>query len=178
MEFLSEKEAFGHIINSNYMYKSLIIRSIITSIISFIVVVLALAIPHTIHADLNNLKPEAKQPTLVHNGHLTLCKLNKENYHVVKTIKTIVTAYSSTPDQTDDTPFITASGKHVANGVIAYNKLPFGTKVRIPELYGNKIFTVWDRMHQRMKHFDIWFADTQEAKNFGAKITTIEVVES
>ena len=95
-----------------------------------------------------------------------------------KTIRAVLTAYSSTPDQTDDTPFITASGKHVANGVIAYNKLPFGTKVRIPELYGNKIFTVWDRMHQRMKHFDIWFADTQEAKNFGAKITTIEVVES
>jgi 3D (Asp-Asp-Asp) domain-containing protein len=92
----------------------------------------------------------------------------------------MVTAYSSTPDQTDDTPFITASGKHVADGIIANNMLPFGTKVRFPALYGDKIFVVQDRMHSRkgLYHADIWFADTQEAKEFGAKITNIEVLES
>jgi 3D (Asp-Asp-Asp) domain-containing protein len=100
---------------------------------------------------------------------------------VVKTIKMVVTAYSSTPDQTDETPFDTASGKRVADGIIANNGLPFGTKVRIPKLFGDKIFTVEDRMHKRkgLYHADIWFPTYKEAKNFGAKYNVeIEVLES
>src|SRR3989344_6760428 len=38
---------------------------------------------------------------------------------VVKTMRLYVTGYSSTEDQTDDTPFITASGKHVRDGLVA-----------------------------------------------------------
>ena len=99
---------------------------------------------------------------------------------VAKTIKMVVTAYSSTPEQTDNTPFITASGKNVADGIVANNMLPFGSKVRIPELYGDKIFVVEDRMHQRKGkyHLDIWFPEYSQAKNFGAQITNIEVIES
>lgn len=149
-------------------------------IIIVIFVIASLAMPHAIKADAG--APEAKitSPTLVKNGRLTICKLDKSSYEVVKTVKMMVTAYSSTPDQTDDTPFITASGKKVTDGIIANNMLPFGTKVRIPELYGEKIFVVQDRMHQRKGryHADIWFQDHQEAKEFGAKITTLEVVES
>jgi len=98
----------------------------------------------------------------------------------VKTIKVIVTAYSSTPEQTDDTPFITASGKEVADGIIANNMLPFGTKVRIPKLYGDKIFVVEDRMNRRKSdyHIDIWFPTYTQAKNFGVKTVDIEVLES
>src|SRR3989338_5716193 len=40
-----------------------------------------------------------------------------------------VTAYSSTPDQTDGDPLITASGEMVRNGIIAANFLPMHTKV-------------------------------------------------
>ena len=70
-----------------------------------------------------------------------------------------VTAYSSSPDETDNTPFITASGKTVRDGVVATNVLPFGTKIKIPSLFGDKIFTVEDRMHRRMKNvMDIWMA--------------------
>ena len=99
---------------------------------------------------------------------------------VVKIIKMIITAYSSTPDQTDDTPFITASGKRVADGIAANNGLSFGTRFMIPELYGDKIFTVEDRMHKRKGkyHVDIWFATYKDAKNFGAKITDVQVLES
>ncbi len=98
----------------------------------------------------------------------------------IQTIKMVVTAYSSTPEETDDTPFITASGRTVEDGIVANNLLPFGTEVMIPEVYGDKIFVVEDRMHQRKGyyHLDIWFADTQEAKNFGAKRVYIEVLES
>ncbi|MBI2036999.1 MAG: hypothetical protein HYT14_01400, partial [Candidatus Liptonbacteria bacterium] len=53
-----------------------------------------------------------------------------------------ITAYSSTPEETDSTPFITASGTHVRDGVVAANFLPFGTAVKIPELYGDRLFVV------------------------------------
>lgn len=94
-------------------------------------------------------------------------------------IGVVVTAYSSTPWQTDDTPFITASGSKVRDGIIANNYLAFGTKVRIPELYGDKIFVVEDRMSWKKGdyHFDIWFPDYSQALNFGAKRTYIEILE-
>ncbi len=118
--------------------------------------------------------------SLVKNGKLTVCKIDPESYEVIKKVKMTITAYTSTPDQTDDSPFITASNKQVADGIIANNMLPFGTKVRIPELYGDKIFVVEDRMHSRkgLYHADIWMEDLQDAKNFGAKTAYIEVLES
>jgi len=58
----------------------------------------------------------------------------------------VVTAYSSTYDQTDSTPFITASGSYVSDGTVACNFLRFGDRVRFPEVYGDKIFIVEDRM--------------------------------
>lgn len=79
-----------------------------------------------------------------------------------------ITAYSSTEDQTDSTPFIAASGKHVYDGMIAANFLPFGTQVKIPELFGDKIFIVQDRMNRRFTNrVDIWFPNRQEAIKFG-----------
>jgi 3D (Asp-Asp-Asp) domain-containing protein len=91
----------------------------------------------------------------------------------------VITAYSSTEDQTDSTPFITASQKQVADGIVANNMLPFGTQVKIPELYGDKVFTVEDRMHYRKGnyHLDIWFPTREEATEFGVKTAYIEVIE-
>ncbi|MFA5086357.1 MAG: 3D domain-containing protein [Candidatus Paceibacterota bacterium] len=94
-------------------------------------------------------------------------------------IKVIATAYSSTEWQTDDTPFVTANGSEVRDGIIANNMLPFGTEIKLPELYGNKVFTVEDRMHSRKSKYqiDIWFPTLEEAKAFGVKETYIEVLE-
>jgi len=88
------------------------------------------------------------------------------------------TAYSSTPEETDEDPFITASGIWVKDGIVANNLLPFGTKIRLPELYGDKVFVVEDRMNSRKGyyHFDIWFASKKEALQFGAKNTYVEVL--
>lgn len=95
-----------------------------------------------------------------------------------------ITGYSSTPDQTDDTPFITASGAYVRDGIIAANvyvngrRIPFGTLVRIPEIYGDKIFIVEDRMNVRYtNNIDIWFPERSLAKTFGSKKAVIEIVE-
>ena len=97
-----------------------------------------------------------------------------------KTFTLPITAYTSEVAQTDDTPCITASGLDVCNrdveNVIAANFLPIGTHVRIPELYGNRVFTVQDRMNARYdKHVDVWLKDLGEAKQFGLKFSKIEV---
>lgn len=105
-------------------------------------------------------------------------------FKVIRTHTVRATGYSSTPGQTDDTPFITASGTYVRDGIIAANfhingkRVPFGTLVRIPEIYGEKVFVVEDRMNSRYtNNIDIWFAETSSARSFGSKKVTIEVVE-
>jgi 3D (Asp-Asp-Asp) domain-containing protein len=88
-----------------------------------------------------------------------------------------VSAYSSTVDQTDDSPFITARNTYVRDGIVATNFLPFGTAIKIPAIYGDKIFIVEDRMNRRYKtNVDIWMADRQSALKFGRKNLVIEVL--
>ncbi|HVZ11141.1 MAG TPA: hypothetical protein VG941_01855 [Candidatus Paceibacterota bacterium] len=87
------------------------------------------------------------------------------------------TGYSSTPDQTDDSPFITAKGTYVRDGIIAANFLPFGTVVKIPDVFGDKIFVVEDRMNKRYTNrIDVWFSDTPSALKFGLKTVKIEIL--
>lgn len=93
-----------------------------------------------------------------------------------------ITAYNSEPGQTDDSPCITANGYNLCkNGKedsIAANFLPFGTKVRIPELFGDRVFVVRDRMHHRFtKRVDVWMAKRDKAIKFGIKSANIEIVE-
>jgi 3D (Asp-Asp-Asp) domain-containing protein len=126
--------------------------------------------------------PQASTAEFSNNTHASYVakESNKEEQKNVKKIKVFLTAYSSTPDQTDSDPFVTASGKYVEDGIVANNMLPFGTKIRIPELYGDKIFEVQDRMHRRKSdyQFDIWFPERQLAVNFGVKTAEIEILEN
>jgi len=95
-----------------------------------------------------------------------------------KVVHAVITAYTSTPNQTDDTPFIAAWGDRVYDGMIAANWLPRGTKIRIPSLYGDKIFTVADRMNSRYGYgrLDIWMDTTRtEARKFGVQRVDVEV---
>lgn len=93
-------------------------------------------------------------------------------------IDVLVTAYSSTPEETDDTPFTTAAGTSVRDGVVANNLLPFGTRIRIPGIFGEKIFTVEDRMHWRKSGYqvDVWFPAKGDALSFGVKSAYIEII--
>ncbi|RJQ28755.1 hypothetical protein C4565_03300 [Candidatus Parcubacteria bacterium] len=100
-----------------------------------------------------------------------------ETKAIVQSRKVWITAYSSTPEETDDTPFITAMGTTVRDGIIATNLLPFGTQVKIPELFGNKVFVVEDRMHSRKKNnVDIWMSSKQDALEFGIAYTDIVIL--
>lgn len=89
-----------------------------------------------------------------------------------------LTAYSSTPDQTSGNPFITASGARVHDGTVAANCLEFGTRVKFPELYGDKVFVVEDRLAARMgcSTIDIWFPDRGSALQFGRRHSVAHVL--
>jgi len=86
------------------------------------------------------------------------------------------TAYTSRAAETDDSPFIAAWGDHVFWGMIASNAYPRGTKIQIPEYYGDKMFIVSDRMNQRYyHHIDIWMPDLDDARNWGSRYVEIKV---
>ena len=88
-----------------------------------------------------------------------------------------ITAYSSRVQETDSTPFTTASGTRVRDGVVAANWLPIGAKVKIPTLFGDKIFVVEDRMAPKNAHkLDIWFSTTKAAMRFGIKRARVEIL--
>ncbi|MEK7644415.1 MAG: hypothetical protein AAB390_03885 [Patescibacteria group bacterium] len=103
-------------------------------------------------------------------------------------IRTVVaTAYSSDPAQTDDTPCQPAMSKFnlcqnfAKTGVedtIAANFLPLGTKTRFPEMFGDRIFTVRDRMNTRyngQSRIDFWMNEKADAVQFGVKRMKMEI---
>ena len=100
-------------------------------------------------------------------------------------LEVTVTAYSSTPDQTDATPFVTASGRRVRPGIVAVSRdleargLTFGTRLVITDVGGpgcgavaqelvGKTLEVDDRMHRRKRRqLDVWMPSRAEALRFG-----------
>lgn len=96
-----------------------------------------------------------------------------------KVVQVVLTAYTSSHDETDDTPFVTASGSVVRPGVAASSFLPFGTKFRVPRLFGEKVFVVEDSMNLRYegsKIVDLWFETKNDAQDFGKKMANIEII--
>lgn len=90
----------------------------------------------------------------------------------------VASAYTSEPRQTDDTPYLSANGSFVYDGMIAANGLPFGTLVRFPDMFGDKVFRVDDRMNTRYgaDRIDIWMTDIKDARSFGMKRLKMEIV--
>jgi 3D (Asp-Asp-Asp) domain-containing protein len=113
------------------------------------------------------------------NSLIPTANPNNPDPKVSRKMNVVITAYSSTIHETDETPLITAAGTMVKDGVVANNLLPFGTRIRIPKIYGDKIFVVEDRMNLKAGnyHIDIWEDSRQDALDFGAKRTYIEVLE-
>ena len=96
---------------------------------------------------------------------------------VLLEFEAIITGYSSTFEETDSTPYITASNKVVGQGIIACPiNFPFGTMVLIK----NKEYRCEDRMAYRFRngdHFDIWFSSKKEAKEFGRQKLIVSIFE-
>ena len=96
----------------------------------------------------------------------------------IKILKVDITAYTSTVHECDADPFVTADGTLVRDGIVAINSLPFGTLVRIPKYFGDRVFVVHDRMSVRYsRRVDIWMSDKTAMRKWGLKRNvTIEVV--
>lgn len=93
-------------------------------------------------------------------------------------IEAIITAYS--PLETDETPYETAAGTIPKEGkTVANNFLPLGTLIKIPEIFGEEILIVEDRMNSRIKgnRFDVFFENQQKAIEFGIKKTYVEILD-
>lgn len=103
----------------------------------------------------------------------------------LRKIWVLATAYSSTPDQTDDTPCVTANGYDLCSAyetqgegnTIAANFLFFNQQVKLPDIFGGKILVVRDRMNQRYGRgrIDVWLPTREEAKQFGVKWVEMEI---
>jgi len=87
-----------------------------------------------------------------------------------------VTAYSSTPDQTDSTPFNTATGEHVYWGGVAANSLSINSRVHFIGYHDELSFRVNDRMHPRFgNRIDIWFPTRAQAQAWGKQRVEVEI---
>ena len=89
-----------------------------------------------------------------------------------------VTAYTSDPAETSNHPLITASGGMVYDGEVAANFLPFGTRIQIPSLFGNKVFVVEDRTSAKFSgRVDIWMSTISKAIDFGIRHAQIVILD-
>lgn len=108
----------------------------------------------------------------------------EKRFTLLPPLQVVVTGYSSTPDQTDSTPFLTASMTQVRRGVIALSRDLIRTyNPRAPFRYGDRVtvegigeFVVEDTMHERYRRrADIWFESADEAIQWGKKTLKISL---
>lgn len=91
------------------------------------------------------------------NEQLVVALVPKVEREVRFTKKVTATAYSSDVHQTDSTPFGPAMAMDFRDEVakngfvncIAHNDLRLGTEVRFPDMFGDTVYTVCDRMNAR-----------------------------
>ncbi|MBI2410267.1 MAG: 3D domain-containing protein [Candidatus Kerfeldbacteria bacterium] len=123
-------------------------------------------------------QPQEEQLIVSPTNAVELPAIEQAEPRVLRRYHSQVTYYLSLPEQTDGDPFTTASGTHVHEGTVAANCLPFGTKLRMPDLFGDRILTVEDRLNARHGCFiiDVWMPERQA--HFGAPITNVEIVEN
>lgn len=121
---------------------------------------------------------QKKTSTIISNDKVFTIP-EKSRPETIKTIRMDATAYTSRVEECDGSPFITADGSVVRDGIIATNVLPIGTKVRLPTVYGDKIFEVRDRMNSRYTYrLDVWMSDYNEMTHFGLKRNIpVEILE-
>ena len=101
-------------------------------------------------------------------------KINFGDFRIIgESFVANVSAYSSSPDETDDSPFISANQNKVFKGLIACPRtFEFGTYFLIQ----GKLYYCGDRFNKRfellrnkdnMLHLDIWMETKEEAIEFG-----------
>jgi len=137
--------------------ENLLVRAII---VGFLAALTVLAFPHSTKAKTEKFPVASERQAL-------------------RTIWVVATAYSSDRYQTDNTPCIPANGYDLCahfkqygyGNTIAANFLPLETQVRLPDLFGQQVFVVRDRMNERYGpgRIDIWMPSRESAQAFGVK---------
>ena len=118
-------------------------------------------------------------------------KLNEERQRLTRqmaelkdiNIKEVtLTAYSPTVEECGPEPHTTASNVKVRRGIVAVSRdlfdqgWVFGKKVYVK---GHGVYEIADLMSKRYtKRMDIFFPDTEEAKQFGIKQVTVALLAS
>lgn len=110
--------------------------------------------------------------------YYTSSGVKKEKLIPHEFVRAEVSAYTSSVDETDDTPWINAAGTRPGPGSIACPaRYEFGTKVIIEE----RTYVCDDRMHKKYAsgdYFDVWFLYKRDAFNWGRRNIEIIVLES
>jgi 3D (Asp-Asp-Asp) domain-containing protein len=139
------------------------------------------------HADGRITNPEVKtllamqrEQDKIEKYHNDIIQLQNELHQAKElqfAVPVSITAYNPEPDQTDDTPFITASAAHVRDGIVALSydlertlELEFGDIVVLETRNGQHLgeFEFQDRMNKRWRNkVDIFMWKLQDAKKFG-----------
>jgi 3D (Asp-Asp-Asp) domain-containing protein len=142
-------------------------------LVVFIVMAILLSAPIVLLAQAGKNGGPGERGVEQHTTPTPVVKLKLEQ-PTYETITATVTAYSSTPDQTDDSPFITAYGTRVREGIVANNCLGFGEKVVI----GESEYVVEDVGARRhgCHWFDIWMPTRQEALEWGRQEKTVTIL--
>ena len=152
------------------------------------VIALSVILPKTVHVDETLLASQPNETTVgimvdaMQNETRGFGSLPEADLGTpTRTMRIPITAYASLPEQTDSTPCITANGfnvcEHGIEDTIAANFLKYGTRVKMPEVFGDRVFVVRDRMNKRYQdRIDIWMKNKADAKQFGVKILKIEVL--
>ncbi len=109
------------------------------------------------------------------------------------------TGYNSAVNQTDSTPFITATGARTRFGIIAASRdllaqdVPYGSLVRLRDLGEfddglgrgtfqdlldqQDVFIVEDTLHRRKRQqIDVWFESYRQATQWGIRRVELEVI--
>ena len=132
------------------------------------------------NAEIKSLLTLQQEQQKIENFQNEIIRLQKE-LHQAKELQFAVpvhiTAYNAVPEQTDDTPFITASSEHVRDGIVALSsdlertlELEFGDIVVLETRDGGFLgeFEFKDRMNKRWRNrVDIFMWKVKDARKFG-----------
>lgn len=110
------------------------------------------------------------QPTVYYIGHA------KPPKHYLYTLNAVATAYSPRVCETDNTPWITATGRRSGFGIIAVdpNVIPLGTKLYV-EGYGYGIAGDTGGLIKGNR-IDLFFYDTKQAYWWGRRKVKVYVI--
>jgi len=107
----------------------------------------------------------------------TLAVVSTTTPHEFEIFSAQISAYTSSADETDDTPDVNAMGRKPGPGSIACPaRYVFGTKVFIRD----EVYFCDDRMNGRYSggdYFDIWMSSKAEAIHWGRRTVEVKVVQ-